>query len=102
MTMATPGKVDSHGLVWIKRTLALECDWPKTRPFAERLFADVPAEEAFKIAARNVPMREGIKVAGCGIIQGIFQVGSLPHDLTMKNMELFAWEVMPALRAEFA
>jgi alkanesulfonate monooxygenase SsuD/methylene tetrahydromethanopterin reductase-like flavin-dependent oxidoreductase (luciferase family) len=46
-------------------------------------------------------LREGIKAAGCGIIQGIFQVGSLPHDLTMKNMELFAREVMPALRAEF-
>jgi hypothetical protein len=45
---------------------------------------------------------EGIKAAGCGIIQGIFQVGSLPHDLTLKNMELFAREVMPALRAEFA
>jgi alkanesulfonate monooxygenase SsuD/methylene tetrahydromethanopterin reductase-like flavin-dependent oxidoreductase (luciferase family) len=46
-------------------------------------------------------MREGIKAAGCGIIQGIFQVGSLPHALTMKSMELFAREVMPALRAEF-
>jgi pimeloyl-ACP methyl ester carboxylesterase len=34
-------------------------------------------------------------------VQGIFQVGSMPHDLTMKNMELFAREVMPALRAEF-
>jgi len=47
-------------------------------------------------------MREGIKQAGCGIIQGIFQVGSLPHELTLKNMTLFAREVMPALRAEFA
>jgi alkanesulfonate monooxygenase SsuD/methylene tetrahydromethanopterin reductase-like flavin-dependent oxidoreductase (luciferase family) len=46
-------------------------------------------------------MREGIKQTGCGIIQGIFQVGSLPHELTMKNMTLFAREVMPALRAEF-
>ena len=47
-------------------------------------------------------MRECIKASGCGIIQGIFQVGSLPHDLTMKSMELFAGEVMPALRGEFA
>jgi hypothetical protein len=29
----------------------IECDWPNTRPFAERLFAGVPAVEAFKIAA---------------------------------------------------
>ena len=32
----------------------IECDWPNTRPFAERLFADVPAPEAFKIAAGNM------------------------------------------------
>jgi hypothetical protein len=28
-------------------------------------------------------------------------VGSMPHEMAMKNMELFATEVMPALRAEF-
>jgi predicted TIM-barrel fold metal-dependent hydrolase len=32
----------------------IECDWPNTRPFAERLFAGVPADEAFRIAAGNV------------------------------------------------
>jgi len=32
----------------------IECDWPNTRPFAERLFAGVPAEETFKIAAGNM------------------------------------------------
>jgi predicted TIM-barrel fold metal-dependent hydrolase len=32
----------------------IECDWPNTRPFAERLFAGVPGDEAFKIAAANV------------------------------------------------
>jgi predicted TIM-barrel fold metal-dependent hydrolase len=32
----------------------IECDWPNTRPFAERLFAGVPGDEAFKIAAGNV------------------------------------------------
>jgi len=32
----------------------IECDWPNTRPFAERLFAGVPAAEAFKIAAHNM------------------------------------------------
>ncbi len=32
----------------------IECDWPNTRPFAERLFAGVPAGDAFKIAAGNV------------------------------------------------
>jgi predicted TIM-barrel fold metal-dependent hydrolase len=32
----------------------IECDWPNTLPFAERLFAGVPADEAFKIAAGNM------------------------------------------------
>jgi predicted TIM-barrel fold metal-dependent hydrolase len=32
----------------------IECDWPNTRPFAERLFAGVPADEAFRIASGNV------------------------------------------------
>ena len=32
----------------------IECDWPNTRPFAERLFEGVPADEAFKIAAGNM------------------------------------------------
>jgi predicted TIM-barrel fold metal-dependent hydrolase len=32
----------------------IECDWPNTRPFAERLFAGVPGDEAFKIAAGNM------------------------------------------------
>jgi predicted TIM-barrel fold metal-dependent hydrolase len=32
----------------------IECDWPNTRPFAERLFAGVPEDEAFRIAAGNM------------------------------------------------
>ena len=32
----------------------IECDWPNTRPFAERLFAGVPPNEALKIAALNM------------------------------------------------
>src|SRR5438876_620327 len=39
-------------------------------------------------------MREALKQAGCGIVQGIFQVGSLPHELALKNMTLFARDVM--------
>jgi hypothetical protein len=28
-------------------------------------------------------------------------VGSMPHEMALKNMELFAKEVMPVIRAEF-
>jgi alkanesulfonate monooxygenase SsuD/methylene tetrahydromethanopterin reductase-like flavin-dependent oxidoreductase (luciferase family) len=38
---------------------------------------------------------------GTGNLLGLFQLGSLPHELTMKNMTLFAEQVMPRLRAEF-
>ena len=36
--------------------------------------------------------------AGFGHFLGAFQFGTLPHDLTMRSMERFAREVMPALR----
>ncbi len=34
-----------------------------------------------------------------GNLLGLFQLGTLPGDLTRKNMQLFAREVMPALQA---
>ena len=48
---------------------------------------------------KSSPVR--LKQTGCGIVQGIFQVGSMPHELATRNMTIFAREVMPALRAEF-
>ncbi len=38
---------------------------------------------------------------GAGNLLGLFQLGSLPHDLTVKSMTLFAEKVLPALRAHF-
>ena len=38
---------------------------------------------------------------GTGNLLGLFQLGSLPHDLTAKNMKLFADKVLPKLRKEF-
>jgi alkanesulfonate monooxygenase SsuD/methylene tetrahydromethanopterin reductase-like flavin-dependent oxidoreductase (luciferase family) len=37
---------------------------------------------------------------GAGVFMGLFQFGSLPHALAMKNIELFAKTVLPALRRE--
>jgi alkanesulfonate monooxygenase SsuD/methylene tetrahydromethanopterin reductase-like flavin-dependent oxidoreductase (luciferase family) len=39
------------------------------------------------------------KKLGVGNLLGLFQLGTLPADLTRKNMQLFAREVMPALQA---
>lgn len=38
---------------------------------------------------------------GTGNLLGLFQLGTLPDHLTRRNLELFATEVMPKLRAEF-
>lgn len=39
---------------------------------------------------------------GFGNLLSILQFGDMPHDKCMRNMELFAKEVMPKLRKEFA
>jgi hypothetical protein len=38
---------------------------------------------------------------GTGNLLGLFQLGTLPGDLTRRNLDLFAAEVMPKLRERF-
>ncbi len=38
---------------------------------------------------------------GAGQLLGLFQLGTLPHELTVSNLELFASEVMPVIQKEF-
>jgi len=42
-----------------------------------------------------------LKDLGAGNVLGLYQLGTLPGDLTRRNMQLFATEVMPAVRKEF-
>jgi alkanesulfonate monooxygenase SsuD/methylene tetrahydromethanopterin reductase-like flavin-dependent oxidoreductase (luciferase family) len=44
---------------------------------------------------------ENLHRLGTGNLLGLFQLGTLPADLTRRNLELFATEVMPRLRREF-
>ena len=44
---------------------------------------------------------ENLHRLGTGNLLGLFQLGTLPADLTRRNLELFATEVMPRLRKEF-
>jgi hypothetical protein len=39
------------------------------------------------------------KRLGVGNLLGLFQLGTLPAELTRKSMQLFARDVMPALQA---
>jgi alkanesulfonate monooxygenase SsuD/methylene tetrahydromethanopterin reductase-like flavin-dependent oxidoreductase (luciferase family) len=51
--------------------------------------------DADEVAARiDNEMRE----VGAGVLMGLFQFGSLPHDLAVKNVERFATRVLPKLR----
>ncbi len=43
-------------------------------------------------------MAELVEWLGVGNVLGLLQLGTLPAELTRKNMELFAREVLPALR----
>ena len=43
-------------------------------------------------------LQDTIRHLNVGNLLGLFQLGTLPADLTRKSMTLFANEVMPALR----
>ena len=46
-------------------------------------------------------LTENLGRLGTGNLLGLFQLGTLPADLTRRSLELFAHEVMPKLRKEF-
>ena len=46
-------------------------------------------------------LTENLERLGAGNLLGLFQLGTLPADLTRRNLELFSSEVMPKLRAQF-
>jgi alkanesulfonate monooxygenase SsuD/methylene tetrahydromethanopterin reductase-like flavin-dependent oxidoreductase (luciferase family) len=46
-------------------------------------------------------LEESLATLGTGNLLGLFQLGTLPHDLTRRNLELFASDVMPRLRKRF-
>ena len=46
-------------------------------------------------------LTENLRRLGPGNLLGLFQLGTLPADLTRRSLELFGTEVMPRLRAAF-
>jgi alkanesulfonate monooxygenase SsuD/methylene tetrahydromethanopterin reductase-like flavin-dependent oxidoreductase (luciferase family) len=60
-------------------------------------------EGAYAIVGSPATVRDKLahysEYLGVGNLLGLFQLGTLPADLTRKNMTLFAQEVMPQLRA---
>jgi alkanesulfonate monooxygenase SsuD/methylene tetrahydromethanopterin reductase-like flavin-dependent oxidoreductase (luciferase family) len=45
-------------------------------------------------------IEEQMEAVGAGVLMGLFQFGSLPHDLAKKNIELFAKKVLPRLTSD--
>jgi alkanesulfonate monooxygenase SsuD/methylene tetrahydromethanopterin reductase-like flavin-dependent oxidoreductase (luciferase family) len=43
-------------------------------------------------------IRAHMRELGAGVFMGLFQFGSMPHELATRNIELFAKSVLPALR----
>lgn len=63
---------------------------------------DELAEQGYVIVGSPETVAERIRAAqaelGFGILLPLLQFGPLPHDLTKRNMEMFAKEIMPQLR----
>jgi len=61
-------------------------------------------EGRFILAGSPATVREQLtyilKELGTGVMLCLFQIGSMPHDLALKSMHMFATEVMPQVQAE--
>jgi alkanesulfonate monooxygenase SsuD/methylene tetrahydromethanopterin reductase-like flavin-dependent oxidoreductase (luciferase family) len=71
------------------------------RPFSELSYEELLAEgyavvgSPGSVAAR---LRELHEELGFGMVTGLFGIGDITHEQTVRSMELFASEVIPALR----
>jgi alkanesulfonate monooxygenase SsuD/methylene tetrahydromethanopterin reductase-like flavin-dependent oxidoreductase (luciferase family) len=84
---------------------------PTPRPAVVRAAEDIPFYEfefdftrqqglTFVGAPDTVTqeIKAHMKELGAGVIMGLFQFGSMPHDLAKRNIELFARTVLPELK----
>jgi alkanesulfonate monooxygenase SsuD/methylene tetrahydromethanopterin reductase-like flavin-dependent oxidoreductase (luciferase family) len=78
--------------------VAPEMDWEKM-PFREL------NAKGFCVVGSAATVRQRLaeyaKTLGFGVLPILFQFGDMPHHKVIKNMDMFAAEVMPHLRAEF-
>jgi alkanesulfonate monooxygenase SsuD/methylene tetrahydromethanopterin reductase-like flavin-dependent oxidoreductase (luciferase family) len=77
---------------------APEMDW-------ERMSFRELNDKGFCVVGSAATVRQRLaeyaKTLGFGIMPILFQSGDMPHHKVIKNMDMFAAEVMPHLRAEF-
>jgi alkanesulfonate monooxygenase SsuD/methylene tetrahydromethanopterin reductase-like flavin-dependent oxidoreductase (luciferase family) len=91
-----PGYTSARSIANINRALSQFLSTVKTREQVE--------QGAYAIVGSAATVRDKLihyaKKLQVGNLLGLFQLGTLPADLTRKNMTLFARDVMPALRKE--
>jgi alkanesulfonate monooxygenase SsuD/methylene tetrahydromethanopterin reductase-like flavin-dependent oxidoreductase (luciferase family) len=89
-----PGYTSARSLVGIHQALKKFLINVETRKEIE--------DGAYAIVGSPATVRDKLKhyaqKLGVGNLLGLFQLGTLPADLTKKNLTLFAQEVMPALQ----
>jgi len=89
-----PGYTSSRSMARIAGALKKFMSSLETRQQVEEgLYALVGSPETVRDR-----LIEAIQYLGVGNLLGLFQLGSLPAELTRKNMTLFAEQVMPAVR----
>src|SRR5467141_854405 len=94
---APPGNQDYRSLLAANRNPVRRAEDPKTlryRDFVEKgyVIAGSPATVRQRLEEEVV---KGLRV---GNLMVLLQIGSMPHELTLQNMDLFSREVLPSLR----
>lgn len=91
-----PGYTSARSIANINRALSQFLSTVKTREEVEK--------GGYAIVGSAATVRDKLihyaKKLQVGNLLGLFQLGTLPADLTRKNMTLFARDVMPTLRKE--
>ncbi len=91
-----PGYTSARSIAGINKAMGQFLSTVKTRKEVE--------EGGYAIVGSPATVRDKLieysKRLQVGNLLGLFQLGTLPADLTLKSMTLFANEVMPALRKE--
>ncbi|EAQ82502.1 LLM class flavin-dependent oxidoreductase [Blastopirellula marina] len=91
-----PGYTSVRSIAGIQRGLQQFMTSCQTRDDIERGgYAIVGSPDTVREKLKTYSQRLGV-----GNLLGLFQIGTLPHELACKNMTLFAEQVMPKLRAE--
>ncbi len=97
LTILPPGYTSARSMARINKAMAQFMGSVTTR---EEIEAGGYAVVGSPATVRQ-RLSEYLNTLGVGNLLGLFQLGTLPADLTKKNMTLFAQEVLPALRREF-